>query len=625
MPEYIQESNIGGTRNSASVAFPTEPLSADFTEFSCRVKQLINAWDTETKNTEYRRRARNLSVNVQDLRTKGTLKPDESVIPVRLIDRNIKREQPARIAFLKQSPRLAIFKNPLDPTSNNQVIESEFTRVNQYPGWELPFFKCDDGAATHGWDALELELDYSLPGGFKFDHVGHDNLIFALDTTRFQANDIVIRNIPVTITQLKIFVEKYGFDKTQVEKVITGVEKTRETLNNVGEEVPQTDSQRSIYKVFNRENGYIMVSWYAKEADTWMLAPKPLFLGVKHEEEVPPTPEEAAMALLQGVELTPTTVSVDDYEKDFPFIIQVYEETEQRRIKDHKGRVFKDEYKQEAMFAIWSSYINACVRATNIMASPKNPMGGGAPKQNGNFKIEHGKLWTEPMDFWNLPYPEAQMLDAAQKLDVQNTEETNQVNYSVQNRQDSRKTAEEIRSANQQQSLINGVNVTMYSVFIRECCIRSWRLVQSFAQQGKITFCSISTPGEPGLDGSSGEPQVQNNLPEINKPWEIFAAGDADVVQRAEKSSRQLAMWPMIAGTPLAMTFLIDILKNSFPEDAPRYEQELRAYQQQQQQLTLMRNLQAAEIGARNGNKLGQMVSGQQPQQEQQTETASNV
>src|SRR5690242_11976004 len=78
-------------------------LSTDFTYVKDRVDRLVASWDFEFKATDYRRRARNITVNVSDLRVQGKLKPDETIIPIRLIDTNVKREEPAKIAYLKQS------------------------------------------------------------------------------------------------------------------------------------------------------------------------------------------------------------------------------------------------------------------------------------------------------------------------------------------------------------------------------------------------------------------------------------------------------------------------------------------------------------------------------------------
>ncbi len=59
-----------------------------------------------------------------------------------------------------------------------------------------------------------------------------------------------------------------------------------------------------------------------------------------------------------------------------------------------------------------------------------------------------------------------------------------------------------------------------------------------------------------------------------------MAAGDIDVIQRAEKLQARMALWPIVSQTSIANEFLIDIIKESLPEDAKRYELILRQQQQ---------------------------------------------
>ena len=66
-----------------------------------------------------------------------------------------------------------------------------------------------------------------------------------------------------------------------------------------------------------------------------------------------------------------------------------------------------------------------------------------------------------------------------------------------------------------------------------------------------------------------------SNLISLNK-FIIKSSGDVDVIQRQEKLLRRMQSWPIISQTPLAMTFLKDIIAEAFPEDAQRYEQVLQ-------------------------------------------------
>jgi len=559
-------------------------LSADYEYPKDRITRLLGSWDLEFKATDYRRRARNITVNVNDLRTQGKIKPDETIIPIRLIDTNIKREEPPKLAYLKQSRRLGIFKTKnIAKPQNVQLLEEEFTRVCQYQGWEIDFIRTIDGAASHGWDSIEICYDPSLPGGFCFDHIGHENLIFPLDAKTLEACEFVIRVRQVTVSQLRNFVIKYGFDKDQVQYLIDSTQPIRQSNTISSQSVPIEDSLRELFKVFFKQDGIVWVGWYARESNDWIKRPEKLFLGKKKQVtnyvtqnvKVKTGVTQWGSPILEDV---PTQIPQQSwqpvFEKSYPIKILTYEENEQPHIKDRKGRVYKDDYKQEALLALWSSFINGCIRASNVHAAPKNRTTGAAPKQT-NVIIEHGKIWNEPIDFFNTPWPDPLILNAAQALDIQNTQETLQLSYAVSNRQDSRKTAEEIKNVQKDQSLITGVQVTLLSVFLRETINAVWQIVQSLALQELIVFCAQ-------LDQ---EGNTTNNEELIGDDYDLFPAGDVDVIQRAEKLQKQLQFLPIVANTALGPEFLVDIIKTAFPDEASRYEVILRqGFQQQQQQ-----------------------------------------
>jgi hypothetical protein len=568
-----------------------------------RIDQLIRSWDTEFKLTDYRRRARNITVNVNELRKNGNLKPDETIIPIRLIDTNIKREEAPKIAYIKQSKRLAIFK-PKNRSKilNVDVLEAEFTRVSQYPGWELDYIKVIDGAATHGWDAVEICYDDNLPGKFCVDHIGHENLVFPLDAINLDACEAILRIRRVTCSQLRRFVQKFGFDPLQAEKVLQSTDSVKQNNVTATQNVPIEDSQREIGKLFFKQDGIVYVAWWAKECDGWLKKPEPLFLGKKETiteivEQLVPVKTGTTPYGQDIIENVPTQIpqqkEVPVYETKYPVKILIYEENEQTRIKDKRGRVDKDDYKQEALMAIWSSFVNGCLRASNVHAAPKNSTSGAAAPKQTNVIIEHGKMWNEPIDFFNTPWPDPMILHGAQALDIQNTQETLQLSAAVSNRKDSRKTAEEIKSVTQEQSLIGGVQVTLLSIFMREILNYVWPIVQSQALQSKIVFCSIEMP--------PGSKEYTNNLDLIQEEYDIFAAGDVDVIERKEKVNLMLQTYPIYANTPLGMEFLIELTKLLFPDMAERFETILRTGFAQQLQMAQLQQM---------------MGGGEQPQQQ---------
>jgi hypothetical protein len=146
-----------------------------------------------------------------------------------------------------------------------------------------------------------------------------------------------------------------------------------------------------------------------------------------------------------------------------------------------------------------------------------------------------------------------------------NANEQSQVDYAAQNRQDSRKTATEIASANKQATELSNVQITGYSIFIARVYTRCWEISQSCILTGLIA------------------------VPEILKQacaakWILKASGDIDVIERAEKIQKMKQDWPVLANTPLAIPFLKDLILAQYPEEAARYNGIIDQAQQAEQQ-----------------------------------------
>jgi hypothetical protein len=531
----------------------------DFDTAKARLTKLISTWTQgEVVRSEQNRVMRNVDISTKTLRAEGKLKADETIIPMRVIDTNIKREQPPFVSYLKQSRRLVIFDCVDIPTLPEvALLERDFTKGMTYSGWETPHFKCLDGAQTHGWDAIEVVFDPSKPLHVALEHIGHDNLFFPLEALDLQTCDTILRRYQVTQLQLKLFVTAYGFSKVEVDKILdTNKDKKDSTL--------------TIYKRFFKYEGKVFVNWFSEKADAWLLEPKPYYAGRKTSKQVPkevPTGNVVLNELglpIPEMTVVQTTEWFDVDETIYPVFILPYNETEAQKIFDHKGRCFYDKYKQEGMSAIWTGFVNSVTRASNVYASPANPSGtGGRVTKVDAMKLEPGSFYSEPVAFWHSPYPDPMMLKAAQALDVQNSQEAGQITYAVNNREDSRKTATEVANARQDQTLLNSVQVTLFSTFIRSIYSYAWLIIQSQALQNKVKFLYSLEQG-----------QNRNDIIALN--YDVRAAGDVDVIQRAEKLNAMKQDWPVIQNTPLASIFLQDLIKLSYPEDSDRYIQILQ-------------------------------------------------
>ena len=191
-------------------------------------------------------------------------------------------------------------------------------------------------------------------------------------------------------------------------------------------------------------------------------------------------------------------------------------------------------------------------------------------------------------------YPDFQTINALQYFDTANSQETNQVSFAAMNRQDSRKTAKEMAMAENEQTSLNSVQLTLFSTFIREVYSIVWKIVQSQAlrigEDGKpyLNFLlkaktrpKVNTlfPEQPLIDSATGqvitETYFENDFETISKKYEIRAAGDIDVIQRQQKIAQMKQDWPVVANTPLKDRFLADLMKLQYPDTGEAYAKEL--------------------------------------------------
>lgn len=550
-----------------------------------RASNLILNWSGQINYVKANRKKRFIEVDVEQLQRDGKLLSDETLIPIRVIDTNIKREQPVFVRFLTQSDRLAIFEDESDPSKNNRPIEDAFSRGMRYLGWATQYYKCIDGAQLFGWDAVEIEFDSNKPLHVGVSHIGNENLIFPRDAKNIQACEMVLIGTDVTKTILQKFVKDFGFNATIVEEIMGKLSNEKD------------DKTVKIYKMFYKLDGIVQVAWYYESASDYLKSPIPLFLGIKHQES-----QLQSVPVVDPITGLPTLVQqevpiwVDDVETDYPIKIYVYDITERPCVVDNRGRAFLDETRQEAQTGLWTSLINGCLRASNVYGSPEGDASNGAEVAQLEVALKHGYIYNKKINLWSPPWPDPMIVKAANAMDTQTQQETGQVAFAVNNRADSAKTATEVTSAEQQQQLLSGVKVFLLSQFIQEVCSASWRITQSQALQNLIVFLPKVTQLP---DGTS---QLTNDVETISRNYLIKAAGDVDVVRRDQKLSQMQQMWQIISATPLAIPYLMDILKIVHPEDAERYNMILQAGDQKtimlQQMGEVLRSIVTDESGA---------------------------
>jgi len=538
------------------------PQEFAYTYMCDKARALIKDWEGEKRETELRRRQRKLEVSLEQLHQEGRLKADETLIAVRVIDENIRKEQPLYMNYLTGSRRLIIFKNKDVSPGDISQLETEVTEGLQYSNWQLPYFGVIDGAECHGWDSVEVVYNENKPLKVAVEHVGHDDLLFHRDALDIEACPFILRRYSMSPMIIQNMVRDFGFNAAQVTTL----------LDQQNSQSGAVQKNLCIYKIKFKVDGLVFVAWFEPDkCSDWLKAPEPFYNGRRKQTvEVVPTPSTVfnpatgePMEIMVPQEVTKW---VDEQETLYYVSLFEYIKTEEKVITRSVGRCFYDLPYQEAATALASLYVNGNVRASNVYASAESSNSGVAPKKLTNLTLEHGCIYDGPIKFWGPPYPNSDMLKGLQFLDVRKQQEGGNLAAAVVNRDDSRKTAAELNMAQQETNKLSSVQIALFSNFCLSALGFQWAIVQNLALQGVVSLLSVSVPNE------LGQMTTQNNTEILEKSFDIGPAGDIDVVRRQERIQKRFMLMPMVQQIPqLALAILKDTLRDVLPEEAKHY------------------------------------------------------
>lgn len=501
-----------------------------------RIKNLLSAWSPEIAKAQTRRVVRYVDIDAEAEKRVGTLDIDEVYLPYRLVDTNIRREATSYVTYIVKAPRQCVLKNKTSPEAQTDILEKDFTDKCRYNGWEIPFFSAIDGMQTHGWDAFEVVYDAEMPGKFRVEQVGHENLIFSVESESLDANEFIIRKYRLTKMQVIEYVRNGRFDQKQAVQLLSG---------EFGGD--KQDGTAEVEKIFFKDvAGKVYVAWsYNKTCSDWLGLPRPLNLGI--------TAETSEVDPLSGQ----TTVNQVPIQPDFyPIVILPYLISENKKLTSIKGRVYLDQYMQDAVTSLMTSYATAMRRAAHPYFSADADEG---ELQQLQVKLQPLSVFPKELTAWSLPVPPAAILQAVNAMVTQNSQENATINYAALNRQDSEKTATEITAAQQEATLMSAIQVALFGSALR----RLYDICFDIYRSGVLG----------GIVKTSYNPQ---DFFGQGQSYTIRPAGDIDVVERMEKLQKMMTAWPIVSQTGAKFAFLSDILSMMFPEDAARYIQAMQ-------------------------------------------------
>jgi len=348
---------------------------------------------------------------------------------------------------------------------------------------------------------------------------------------------------------------------------------------------------RSLYKVMKvmfRVKGVVQVGWCCPLlCDDWLRKPRPLFLGRRKVNEKAaksaqlvaaaakaPIGGQVAMAAIKKMNpsLKDSHISQmkdglppsdEEYETQYPYFLYPYLISENDTIANLKGRIFLDQDTQNAASSLMSATLTQARRAAGLYFSKDttDPNDDFLMQKNIHFKtgaIINGKLKEMKLDA-----PDPQMFTAINLLVSANQQETSQVNFAESNRQqDSRKTATAIKASMQQQQQLSGVQVTLFSIAIKNQYVYESNIIKSRVLAGLIKVA----PPVTAL---------------YARDWAVKPSGDTDVIEKQQLIQTMQNAWPIMQNTGAAEPFLTDLLEKMFPDSAQKY---VAAMQQQKAQ-----------------------------------------
>ena len=592
----------------------------DTTDYKKLVGKINNLKDVSfdlTNKSLASRKLRYAEIDLEVERKAGRIAPDELYVPQHIIDTNIRREQSSYIQFITQSPRAVILKDQQEPSLDLSLLEVDLTEKLRFPGWQPPAYSCIDGFQANGYGIMETVQALDNPGEIGREYVQFGDFSFIADTRDLQKAEMLARAYYFTRTKLisltKLENEEDRWDKDQVDKITSSEPNDEQAQIYSG----TTTVNRSLYKIMKimfRVKGTVYVGWACPVfCGEWLRKPRKLFLG-RRKLHSGANKAAALVANLQGpakaiaLRVAKATVpgmtdehigqiqnglpaSDPEYETEYPYFLYPYLISENDTIANLKGRVFLDQDCQNAASSLMSSTLTQARRAAGLYFSKDttDPNDDFLMQKNIHFKT--GALINGKIKEFKLDAPAAEMFQAINLLVAANQQETSQVNFAESNRQqDSRKTATAIKASMQQQQQLSGVQVTLFSVALKDQYTYEAMIIKSRVTAGLIEV----TP-------------VLKTLYARN--WTVKPSGDVDVIQKQQLLQSMENAWPIMQSTPAAQAFLSDYLTMRFPDYAQKYIALFQQDQQQKQSAQAQQMQQTVGVAQQVGEGISHLAS----------------
>ena len=520
-----------------------DPASFQYSQTKPQLTAILQEWESrEEIRAKKRRELRRDDINLEEMRRKGELEAHESYIPQRIIDRRIKDEVPAQLTFLQTPERLLIFTDPANPDASTEQLERAFTVHMRYRGWTVPWIKAFDSCNLHGGTALEVLFDPTKPFSCSIDYIRREDLIFPVEADSLQSCEYILRRYKYMPFELESFIQEFNFNQTAVKK-----------LTDAAKTGGKRHERISVYKVYQKFNGSVYVYWYSPQCDDYLKAPEPLQLGIYSPEAILQFQQEAQSYTANNFNplLPPPSLPPQAPVTLYPVFWLPYEIVEDDLLLSSRGRAFRDAADQEVQTELWSAIVNASTLAAGIYGTRVNSLTSDVGLEETD-SIKPNTILNKETKFWNFPFPAGEIIQVATQYGTNSAATNARVDFAVNNRQDSRKTAREISASQAQQAELTSASISSQSQTFLDVYALCWEIGRSQVLLGEIKTFNIPT-----------EALLPN--------YRLATAGDTDILTREAKKQVIRETFQYIAGTPIANLFLSYLVETYFPEKSKEW------------------------------------------------------
>lgn len=517
----------------------------DFPKEKEKYDRVISDFNEENTKIKVRREIRENRKNVLEERQKKTILKDETIIPDRTVNTNIRIGRAPYVNYITQAKRILII-TPIDtPDISVETLELWFSRGMKYPDWKFPWIRLVDCMHTHGGAALEVMYDVEKPFNVTIEYIARDSLIFPKKTRYLQGVPHLLRKYELTTLQLEEFSASYAFDPSITKEILDKHLKNDEFI--------------TVYRALCKKQGMVYNSWYSQECDrNYLRAPQLHDIGLfDFDPSVLQTPSPISgqpLYLSPEWDIIKKQLAKPLPLKQYPIIWFPYELTENETLIEGQGRVALDVHVQEALTHLLTNTVNATRRASSFYPCLKND----PTQDNTNIElqpIEPGVVYPRELAQYQPNWPNNIILAVMQAMRVEKSQEAGHSDFAAMARKDANKTATEMQLATDQAQSNMSTDMDIYSSPV----LKTWALCFNVACHQAI-FGLCKRPSHPDL---------------LIGDYNLAPAGDVEVVKRAEDKQNAKEFFNIVQGTPAAEKILSFLIERFFPDQADAWLQAL--------------------------------------------------